>query len=71
VLRRLAQESGGKFYHDNELANLRTDFAELEAPAIIHTQEKELLLLNIPWILLALVVLVTTEWLTRKMMGGY
>jgi hypothetical protein len=71
VLRKLTAESRGKFYNLDEMASLKDDFAELKAPAIIHTQEKELLLLNLPWILLALVVLVTTEWLTRKMMGGY
>ena len=71
VLRKLAQESGAKFYTNTELAALKSDFAEIEAPAIIHTQERELLLLNLPWILFALILLVTAEWLTRKMMGGY
>ena len=71
VLRKLAQESGGKFYNISELANLKTDFAALEAPAIIHTQERELLLLNLYWILITLIFLVTAEWLTRKIMGGY
>ena len=71
VLRRLSQESGGKFYVSNELAKLKSDFAKLEAPAIIHTQERELLLLNLYWLLIALIILVSGEWLTRKMLGGY
>jgi hypothetical protein len=71
VLKKLALESGGKFYNSSELDNLKSDFAKIEAPAIIHTQERELLLLNLPWILLALIILSTAEWLTRKMMGGY
>ena len=71
VLRKLSQESGGKFYNTAALADLSADFAELEVPAIIHTQERELLLLNLPWILIVLIMLVTAEWLTRKMMGGY
>jgi hypothetical protein len=71
VLRKLARESGGKFYAANTLDKMQTDFAELAAPAIIHTQKRELLLLNLPWILVALVVLASGEWLTRKMMGGY
>ena len=71
VLRKLALESGGKFYSSYELASLKSDFAELEAPAIIHTQERELLLLNLYWIAIALIIIVSGEWLTRKMMGGY
>jgi hypothetical protein len=71
MLRKLALESGGKFYNSNELDNLKSDFASIEAPAIIHTQERELLLLNLYWILIALIILVSVEWLTRKMMGGY
>jgi hypothetical protein len=71
VLRKLAMESGGKFYNIDELADLKIDFSEIAAPAIIHTQEKELLLLNLYWILIALIILVSVEWLTRKMMGGY
>ena len=71
MLRKLALESGGKFYNSNELDNLKADFASIEAPAIIHTQERELLLLNLYWILIALIILVSGEWLTRKMMGGY
>ena len=71
VLRKLAQESGGKFYNLNELTSLNSDFTELDAPAIIHSQERDLLLLNLYWILIALIILVSGEWLTRKMMGGY
>lgn len=71
VLRKLALESGGKFYNSNELDRLVPDFATIEAPAIIHTQERKLLLLNLYWILIALIILVSGEWLTRKMMGGY
>jgi hypothetical protein len=71
MLRKLALESGGKFYNSNELDNLKSDFARIEAPTIIHTQERELLLLNLYWILIALIILVSGEWLTRKMMGGY
>ena len=71
VLRKLAQESNGKFYGINELANLQSDFIELEAPAIIHSQERNILMLDLFWILITLVILVTGEWLVRKMMGGY
>ncbi len=71
MLRKLANESSGKFYHQSEFASLKSDFAELTAPATIHTQERELLLLNLPWILIILIMLVTAEWLTRKMMGSY
>ena len=71
VLRKLANESEGQFYTGNQLDKLKSDFEQIEAPTIIHTQKKELLLLNLPWILAILILLITGEWLTRKIMGGY
>ena len=71
MLRKLADESASKFYHNTEFNSLKEDLSKLSAPATIHSQDRELLLLNLPWILLILIMLVTAEWLTRKMMGGY
>ena len=71
VLKRIATDSGGDFYSINEINALKNDLARLEAPAILHTQDKELLLLNLPWILMLILGLATAEWLTRKMMGSY
>ncbi len=71
TLRRLADESGGKFYLPGELTRLEEDLAGLTAPAIIHSRERELMLLNLPWILALLITLATGEWLLRKMLGGY
>jgi hypothetical protein len=71
AMRKLAMESNGRFYSINQLEQMKLEFALNEAPAIIHTQKKELLLLNLTWILVILILMITGEWLTRKMMRGY
>jgi len=71
MLRKLAHESGGEFYSGNAFDKLSSDLLNLESPAIIHTQERERLLISLPWILIILIMLASGEWLTRKMMGGY
>jgi hypothetical protein len=71
LLRKLSDDSGGKFYAINQLSSLDENLAQIEVPAIIHSQERELLVFSLPWILILLIALATTEWLTRKMMGGY
>jgi len=70
-LRKLAKGTGGKFYQSSEIEELKGYFKENKASSIIHSREKELLILDLYWILIALIFLVTAEWLTRKMMGGY
>lgn len=70
-LRSLSEESGGRFYTFTGLQELQDDLLTLDAKAIIHSQEREVLLFSLPWILVALITLVTGEWLVRKMMGGY
>jgi hypothetical protein len=71
TLKNLSLVSDGKFYTMNQMNRLINDLESLEAPSIIHTREKEVLLLNLPWILILIILLVSGEWLVRKMMGGY
>ncbi len=71
TLRKLATASGGSFFTIDNLKELTDTLAQRQAPAIIHTREKEALLLQLPWALVVLLLLATTEWLTRKSSGGY
>lgn len=70
-MRKLANATGGKFYQSGDIEELKNYFKENQTSSIIHSSEKEILLLDLYWILIALIVLITVEWLTRKMMGGY
>jgi len=71
-MRKLANATGGKFYQSGDIEDLlKNYFKENQISSIIHSSEKEILLLDLYWILIALIVLITVEWLTRKMMGSY
>ena len=71
VLRRLSAESGGRFFKLEEIAELKKEMASIETTSVIHSQENEIFLFNLSWLLILLLFLATSEWLTRKMMGGY
>lgn len=71
VLKKLAHKTGGAFYTAQQLPDFANHFEKLKAKTIIHSREREILLINLPWILAFLVVLASGEWLIRKMMGGY
>jgi hypothetical protein len=71
VLRKLSNESGGRFFTSDQVDQLKEEMTSKEATSIIHSQETELFLFSLPWVLVLLLLLATVEWLTRKMMGGY
>lgn len=71
TLRKLSAASGGAFFTADKLPELTRVLTQRQAPAIIHTREKEALLLQLPWALVALLLLATAEWLIRKSSGGY
>ena len=71
VLRKLANESGGNFYTAESIDELVKELASLEAKTVIHSQEREVLLFNLPLILILILIFASGEWLTRKMMGSY
>ncbi|HEY8503572.1 MAG TPA: hypothetical protein VIL46_03250 [Gemmataceae bacterium] len=61
-LRRLAEGSGGAFYREEDLHRLPDAIAPRFAP---YSERREILLWN-GWMLLALVGLLTVEWVGRK-----
>lgn len=66
VPRILATQSGGKALSPVECARLETDFGEPSRTVIEHV---EITLWSCPWILLALIIVLTTEWILRKKGG--
>ncbi|MEN8249370.1 MAG: hypothetical protein ABFS32_10600 [Bacteroidota bacterium] len=70
-LSNLSLASGGRFYTMTQMEAMMDDLQSLDVPSVIHTRDKEILLLNLPWILALIILIVSGEWLIRKMFGGY
>jgi hypothetical protein len=71
LLRKLSQNSGGKFYRQGAWSTLLTDIKLREPKAVIHSEESFNPLIHVKWFFLLLLVLVSTEWFLRKYLGGY
>lgn len=71
LLRNLARENGGRFYHRNDLESLADDLTTLKAQSVIHTQEDYLSIINFQWLFFLLIVLFSVEWFLRKYHGSY
>ena len=71
MLRNLAGKSGGEFFTYENVDQLIGSFEQKEAQGRIHSQEKYLSAINLLWIFLLLVLLVTVEWGIRKYHGSY
>lgn len=71
LLRKLAAQTGGSFYKEEQWDKLKTDLLQKEAVASIQSEEKLNSLVNLKWIFFLLLLLVGTEWFVRKYSGGY
>lgn len=71
LLRRLSDNTGGKFYLASQLSSLRANLQQTEAKSIIHTEETYDSMINLKWVFWLLLVLVTAEWGLRKYYGSY
>jgi uncharacterized membrane protein len=65
-LRRIAEETGGRFYQSNEVSRLAEDI-RYAGRGVTALEERELW--NMPIILLTLLALVTAEWGYRRLRG--
>jgi hypothetical protein len=71
LLRKLASNTGGKFYTANTTDNLKAELLAKETKNIIHSEETFESLVNLKWVFWLLVVFVGMEWLARKYFGSY
>ncbi len=71
LLRQLAQQTGGEFIFPEEWQTLANKFTKQKAPEIIHSQENTVEIIELPWLLFLIVLLVSFEWFTRKYKGSY
>ncbi len=72
LLKSIAQTSGGKFFNRNELEKVVKEIkANDNIKPVASYQKKYSMLLNSPWYLAAIVLLLGLEWFLRKWHGGY
>ncbi|MDH4057676.1 MAG: hypothetical protein OEU76_02875, partial [Cyclobacteriaceae bacterium] len=71
LLRKLAQESGGKFYAASQWEYLQQNLIQKEAHNIIRSEERYDSLINLKWIFFLILLLVSVEWFLRKYYGSY
>lgn len=71
LLRKVARNSGGNFYLPDQFDQLIQDLQGKETQSIIFSEEEYLPVINLPWLLVLLIALITLEWFLRKYNGSY
>ena len=71
LLRNISNNSGGQFYELSESDAAIEALANLNAKPIVRSNERLNPIIHNPWILLLLIILVSTEWFMRKYNGSY
>ena len=71
TLRRLASISSGYFTTADHIPTLATLQVLDHAKPVIYSTENISAIINTKWIFLVLLLLITTEWVSRKYLGGY
>jgi hypothetical protein len=71
LLRKLAKNTGGKFYSVANVSKLQQDFQLLEAKGLLHTDESFNPLIRLKGFFFLLLLLISAEWFLRKYSGGY
>ncbi len=71
LLRKWAEDTGGKFFAVENLAGLEAELGSMKAQSLIHSQESFKSLINLKLVFYLLLLLISIEWFTRKYLGGY
>ena len=71
LLRKLSENTGGKFYKLADAGKLPTDLVNEEVKSLIHSEESFHPLINLKAVFFILLALISIEWFIRKYMGGY
>jgi hypothetical protein len=71
LLKKLADNTGGKFYPATQLPSLTQQLQQKKATSIIHTEEMYNAAINLKYIFWILVSLLSIEWFLRKFHGSY
>lgn len=71
LLKQLSNATQGRFFSASELARLPEDWKKTQPTALIHSNETYNPLINLKWVFLFLLALISIEWFLRKYLGGY
>lgn len=71
MLRELSNKSGGDFHTINNTDQLMAQLKEQDYKDRIQTAEDYLPLINVEWIAILLLILISSEWISRKYHGAY
>src|SRR5690606_16697291 len=71
LLKKISQNSRGDFYLPQQLDELRSNLLNREAKSIVYSDEQYLPIINLWWILVLLILMVSMEWFLRKYYGSY
>lgn len=71
LLKKLSEQSGGDFYSLANTNDLLKQLTKLETKQAILSNEEYKNVLELEWILVLILLLLTIEWFTRKYNGGY
>ncbi len=71
LLRKLAENTGGKFFEYNQLENVLPEIQKMEARSIVHAEDSFHPIINLKAFFFLLLVLISVEWLARKYLGAY
>lgn len=71
LLRKLAENTDGKFYRLSDIDRLTADLTSEEAKSVIHSEETFHPLINLKIVFFLLLALISLEWFFRKYFGAY
>ncbi len=71
LLRKLASETGGRFYPAGQLDQLNAGIEKSEVKSVIHSEDSYNSIINLKIVFFLLLILISAEWFTRKYMGAY
>lgn len=71
VLRQLSNKTGGKFFKNNQLEEIKKTILNHQIPDKIDATEDLKEMISLRWFFFLILALMTVEWVMRKYLGGY
>lgn len=71
MLKLLSSKTGGSYAHQTEANSIVTLLKDKELKSVMYTTEELNEIINLPWIFLLILALISSEWFIRKYKGSY
>ena len=71
LLRAISHQTQAQFFRKDQISQLQESLLNQKVQGIIHSQEEFLPIINLKWLLVLMLILVSTEWFVRKYLGSY